>query len=356
MGLATADEPAEVKMPIWSHTKEGVAVPIYMLMSEDIEVRVMAYGARLVSIKAPDGAGNPADVVLGYDTLKAYLDDTKTCMGAVVGRFANRVALGKFTVDGRTYEIPPNDGRNALHGGSVGFDKYVWRAREVQGGVEFEHTSPDGDMGFPGEVAVTVRYTVIRNSLLIHYSAVSDHPTVLNLTNHVYFNLRGNDNGNILGEEIQLNADSYTPTNSEQVPTGELVQVADTPFDFRKSMAIGARINDSDEQLRFGSGYDHNFVINGIVGTLRPAAVVIEPISRRKMIVQTTEPGVQFYTGNHLQGEFIGRHGIRYEKHSGLCLETQHFPDSPNHANFPSTILRPGRTFQSTTVFTFGTI
>jgi len=347
---------AEVKMSIWGHTAEGVAVPIYTLTSAQVEVRVMAYGARLVSIKTPDHAGKMADVVLGYDTLDGYLNDTKTGFGAIMGRFANRIALGRFTIDGKTYQIPLNDGRNALHGGPVGFDSYVWKAREVPDGVEFSHVSPDGDMGFPGTLTAKVRYTLDRNTLRIDYFATTSRATVLNLTNHVYFNLRGNDLGTILDERMELNADLYTPTEAEQIPTGELATVAHTPFDFRKPTIIGARINDANEQLRVGSGYDLNFVINGAAGALRRAAIVTDPGSGRRMTVETTEPGVQFYTANHLDGTFTGRHGVKYGKNAGLCLETQHFPDSPNHANFPTTVLHPGRTFHSTTTFAFSTI
>jgi aldose 1-epimerase len=351
----TAAAHAEVKMSIWGHTTEGVAVPIYTLTSAHVEVRVMAYGARLVSIKTPDRAGKMADVVLGYDTLQDYLHDTKTRLGAVVGRYGNRIALGRFSIDGKTYEIPANDGRNALHGGPIGFDRYVWEAHEVPNGVEFRHVSPDGDMGFPGTLTADVRYSLIGNVLHIDYFAKTDRATVLNLTNHAYFNLSGDDIGDILGERIELNADRYTPTNAEQVPTGELAPVAGTPFDFRKSMIIGARINDTNEQLRLGSGYDHNFVVDGVAGTLRLAAIVTDPDIGRRMTVETTEPGVQFYTANHLDGTFAGRHGVKYGKNAGFCLETQHFPDSPNHEDFPSTVLRPGRTFHSTTLFIFST-
>jgi len=351
----TAVVHAEVKMSIWGNTTEGATVPIYTLTSPRVEVRVTAYGARLVSIKTPDRAGKMADVVLGYDTLQDYLNDTETRLGAVVGRFANRIALGRFSIDGISYEIPVNDGRNSLHGGPIGFDRIVWLAHEVPSGVEFSHVSPDGDMGFPGTLIAKVKYTLVGNALRIDYSATTDRATVLNLTNHGYFNLRGNDVGNILDEQIELNADLYTPTNAEQIPTGKLAPVAGTPFDFRKPVTIGARIHNANEQLRWGSGYDQNFVVNGIAGTLRSAAVVTDPHSGREMTVETTEPGVQFYTGNHLEGTFTGRHGIRYGKNAGFCLETQHFPDSPNHVNFPSTVLRPGRTFHSTTIFTFST-
>jgi aldose 1-epimerase len=345
----------QVKMSIWGYTSGGQAVPIYTLTSGAIEVRVMSYGARLVSIRTPDRAGKVADVALGYDTLEDYVNDTQTRLGAVIGRFANRIAMGRFSIDGKAYQIPLNDGPNALHGGPVGFDRYVWQAREQPNGVEFSHVSPDGDMGFPGTLSVTVKYRLIGNTLRIDYTASTDRATVLNLTNHVYFNLRGDDRGNILGESVQLNADRYTPTDAQQIPTGKLAPVAGTPFDFRKPMVIQAHINDANEQLRFGSGYDQSFAVNGIAGILRSAAVVTDSESGRKLSVETTEPGVQFYTGNHLDGTFTGRHGVKYGKNAGFCLETEHFPDSPNHSNFPSTVLLPGRTFRSTTIFRFST-
>jgi aldose 1-epimerase len=343
----------EVKMKVWGHTAEGTAVPIYTLTSAQIEVRVMAYGAKLVSIRTPDRAGKVADVVLGYDTLQGYLDDTKTHFGSIVGRFGNRIALGQFSIDGKAYQVPVNNGRNALHGGPMGFDRYVWQAHEVKDGVEFTHVSPDGDMGFPGTLTAKVRYTLEGNTLRIDYSATTDKATVLNLTNHAYFNLRGDDKGDILGQQMELNADKYTPVNADLIPLGELASVAGTPLDFRKPAIIGARISDDNEQLKLGGGYDHNFVVNGSAGTLRLAAIASDPESGRQMTVETTEPGVQFYSGNFLDGTFTGRHGVKYTPRTGFCLETQHFPDSPNQPNFPSAVLRPGTTFHSATTFAF---
>jgi aldose 1-epimerase len=344
----------EVKMAIWGHTAEGVDVPIYTLTSDQIEVRVTAYGAHLVSVRTPDRTGKMADVVLGYDTLPGYENDTKTYFGAIVGRYGNRIALGKFTLNGKTYQIPVNNGANALHGGPKGFDQYVWQAQEVPDGVEFTHVSPDGDMGFPGTLTAKVKYTVKGSTLRIDYSATTDKATVVNLTNHAYFNLHGDDKGNILDQQIEINADRYTPVDAGLIPTGELAPVAGTPMDFRKPEAIGARIDADFEQLKLAGGYDHNWVLDGKIGTLHLAAVVTDPVSGRRLTVETTEPGVQFYSGNFLDGSFTGRHGIKYEKHAGFCLETQHFPDSPNHPDFPSTVLRPGETMHSTTTFTFG--
>ncbi len=343
-------------MAIWGHTADGTAVPIYTLTSGQVEVRVMAYGAHLVSVKAPDRNGKRADVVLGYDKLDDYLKVPNPYLGAVVGRYGNRIALGKFTLDGKTYQIPVNNGANALHGGPKGFDQYVWQSKEIPGGVEFTHVSPDGDMGFPGTLTAHVKYTLAGNTLRIDYSATTDKDTVLNLTNHAYFNLNGDDQGTILNLKLQLDADKFTPVDSGLIPTGQLLPVAGTPLDFRTPEVIGARIDANDEQMKLAGGYDFNFVVNGTPGTLRPAATVVDPENGRKLTVETTQPGVQFYCGNFLDGTFTGRHGIAYQKHAGFCLETQHFPDSPNQSNFPSTELKPGQTFHSTTTFTFGVV
>ncbi|MGH9605946.1 MAG: aldose epimerase family protein [Terracidiphilus sp.] len=343
-------------MSIWGHTADGTAVPIYTLKSAQIEVRVMAYGAKLVSVRTADRTGKMADVVLGFDNLQDFLKVPNPHFGSVVGRFGNRIALGRFSIDGQSYQVPVNNGANALHGGPVGFDKYVWQAQEIPDGVEFTHVSPDGDMGFPGTLTAKARYTLAGNTLCIDYSATSDKPTVVNLTNHAYFNLHGDDAGNILDMRVELNAERFTPVDSGLIPTGELKAVAGTPLDFSKPELVGARIGDDDEQLKLAGGYDHNFVVNGEPGTLRVAAIVTDPVSGRRLTVETTEPGVQFYSGNFLDGSFTGRHGTKYEKRTGFCLETQHFPDSPNHKNFPSTVLRPGETMHSTTTFAFDTV
>jgi aldose 1-epimerase len=352
----TAVAQGEVKMSIWGKTADGVEVPIYTLKSAQIEVRVMAYGAKLVSVRTPDRNGKMADVVLGYDTLDGFLNDTSTHFGSIVGRYGNRIALGKFSIDGKTYQIPINNGVNALHGGPMGFDRFVWEAKEVPNGVEFTHVSPDGDMGFPGTMTAKVKYTISGGTLRLDYSATSDKATVVNITNHAYFNLHGDDQGNILDQKIELNADRYTPVDAGLIPTGVLAPVAGTPFDFRKSEVIGKRIEADHEQIKLGGGYDHNFVLNGNPGAMRVAAIVTDPESGRKMTVETTEPAIQFYSGNFLDGTFTGRHGVKYLKHSGFCLETQHYPDSPNHPSFPSTVLRPGVTRHSTTSFTFSTV
>ena len=350
----TAVAQGETMMEIWGQAADGTAVPVYTLSDGRVEVKVTAYGARLVSVRTPDRAGRMADVVLGSDALDTYMADRKTYLGAIVGRYGNRIAQGRFTLDGAMHQIPVNNGVNALHGGPVGFDQYVWQAREAPGGVAFTHVSPDGDMGFPGTLTATVRYTLKGSTLRIDYTAKTDKATVVNLTNHVYFNLHGDGAGNILDHTIEIDADRYTPVDTGLIPTGELAPVAGTPMDFRKPEAIGARIDAANEQLRIANGYDFNFVVNGRPGTLRVAAVASDPASGRTLTVETTEPGVQFYSGNFLDGSFHGRDGVQYARHAGFCLETQHFPDSPNHAGFPSTVLRPGETLRSTTTFTFG--
>ena len=344
-------------MTTWGKTADGTAVPIYTLTSAQIEVRVTAYGAHLVSVEAPDRDGKKADVVLGWDSLDGYLQQPNSYLGAVVGRYGNRIALGKFTIDGKTYQIPVNNGANALHGGPKGFDRYVWDSHEVSDGVEFTHVSPDGDMGFPGTLTAKVKYTLKGDTLRIDYSATTDKPTVLNLTNHSYFNLHGDDKGTNLDLKVELNADRYTPVDAGLIPTGELRAVTGTPFDFTKATAIGARIGQGDRQLQYGKGYDHNWVLNkgnaAQGASLTKAAEVYEPKSGRVMEVFTTELGVQFYTGNFLDGTVHGKGGKVYPLRGALCLETQHFPDSPNHPAFPTTEVKPGATYRSTTVYRF---
>ena len=338
----------------WGKMPDGTPVAIYTLKSAQVEARVMGYGARLVSVRTADRRGEMADVVLGYDSLQEFLHDTKTHFGAVVGRFGNRIAHGKFSIDGQSYQIPLNNGQNALHGGPVGFDKHLWKDSEVPGGVEFTLVSPDGDMGFPGTLTAKVRYTLSGDILRLDYSATTDKPTVVNLTNHAYFNLHGDDKGDILDQKITLYANRYTPVNAELIPIGEEASVDGTPLDFHHETTIGTRINDANKQLERAGGYDHNFVLNGKIGEMKDAARVHDPASGRTLTVATTQPGVQFYSGNFLDGTFTGRHGVKYTRRTGLCLETQHFPDSPNQPAFPTTLLRPGQEMRSTTTFTFG--
>lgn len=339
-------------------TKGGEAVEIYTLRNRrGAEARVMTYGATLVSLKVPDRAGKLEDVLLGFDDLGTYETDTHY-LGQVIGRYANRIAKGRFTLNGVEYKLAVNNGENHLHGGLRGFDKVVWKARPLNtktgSAVEMSYVSKDGEEGYPGTMTVKVVYTLTEtNDLRLDYSATTDKDTVVNLTNHAYFNLAGQGSGDILGHLLMVNADRFTPTDAGSIPTGELRAVQGTPFDFKRATAIGARIGQDDEQLKFGNGYDHNFVVNGRAGTLRLAARASEPTKGRVMEVWTTEPGVQLYTGNFLEGMAPGKGGATYDRRHAFCLETQHFPDSPNRPEFPSTVLHKGRRFSSTTVYKF---
>jgi aldose 1-epimerase len=335
---------------------DGRGVALYTLSNaHGMEVAISTYGATIVSIKVPDRNGKIADVVLGFDSLDGYLTK-EPYFGAVVGRYGNRIAKGSFTLDGATYTLARNNGENSLHGGLKGFDKQVWLGRAVTSndgpGVELMYLSKDGEEGFPGNLTATVTYTLTANNeLKIDYAATTDKDTVLNLTNHSYFNLAGQGNGDILDHIVAIDADRFTPVDATLIPTGELRSVAGTPFDFRKPMAIGARIDDPDQQIKLGGGYDHNFVLNHSDGML--AARVTDPKSGRTLIVLTTQPGVQFYTANFLDGTIHGKGGAVYGRRSAFCLETQHFPDSPNQPGFPTVVLKPGEKFHSTTVFRF---
>lgn len=337
---------------------DGTPVDIYTLHNKSgLEARVLSYGGIIQSLKTGDRDGKLADIVLGFDSLSQYVKESPY-FGAIVGRYANRIAKGQFEIDGVTYHVPINNGPNSLHGGIVGFDKVVWDAKPFENadgvGLVLSHVSPDGDQGYPGTLRVQVTYTLTDNDeLRVEYHATTDKPTVLNLSQHSYFNLTGNARRDVLGHVLTLYADSFTPVDSTLIPTGAIAPVRDTPFDFRSPIAIGARINANNEQIKFGRGYDHNFVLNKPDSGLTHAAHVLEPISGRIMDVYTDQPGVQFYTGNFLDGTLHGKDGVVYGFRYALCLETQHFPDSPNHANFPSTVLRPGDEFHSKTVFVF---
>ncbi len=352
LSMTTAAAHAAVTQAKFGNLPDGSPVTIYTLKSSQVEVRVMTFGARVVSLSTPDRKGKMADIVLGYDKLEDYVRDPKTFFGVVAGRYANRIAGGKFTLEGKENQLSVNEGTNTLHGGKEGFDRRNWTAREVPDGVEFTLVSPDGDQGFPGALTAHVRYTLRGNKLAIHYSATTDKPTVVNLTNHTYFNLSGAGSGTILNEKLTIFADKFTPADAKLIPTGELRPVAGTPFDFTKPETIGARINGDDEQLKLGHGYDQNWVLRGAMGQMHPAARVEDPASGRVLEVDTTEPGVQFYTGNFLDGSFSGPNG-KYDFRTGLCLETQHFPDSPNHPSFPTTELKPGQTYSSETTWAF---
>ncbi len=335
-------------------TPDGTPVELYTIKSAGLEADIMTYGARIVSLKTADRDGKMADIVLRYKDLAGYFGEKNTYFGAIVGRYGNRIAHGKFSLDGHAYTLPLNDhGLNTLHGGTVGFDSLVWKGHEIPGGVEMTLVSKDGDQGFPGTLTAHVRYTVHGSALRIDYSATTDKDTVVNLTNHSYFNLSGEGQGTIFGEMMELFSDKYTPTDAGLIPTGELAPVAGTPFDFNKPTAIGARINDPNEQLKMAGGYDHNWVLRGANGVEKKAARVYDPASGRVLTVTTTQPGVQFYTGNFLDGSKTGKSGTAYQKNFAFCLETQHFPDSPNHPAFPTTELKPGQTLHSMTTFTF---
>jgi aldose 1-epimerase len=331
-------------------TLEGTPVDLYALEDGKLEVRIMTYGAIIVSLRAPDRNGKLDDVVLGCDSVEQYEKQTAH-FGGIVGRYANRIAHGSFQLDGHTYSIPKNDGDNSLHGGTRGFDKVVWEGKEIPDGVELTYISKDGDQGFPGKLTTTVRYTLSRSALRIEYSATTDKDTVVNLTNHSYFNLAGK--GDALGHVVKIDASRITPVDATLIPTGELKSVEGTPFDFRTPHVVGERINADDAQLRLGRGYDHNFVLDHQAGQLSEAAEVYEPTTGRILKVVTTEPGLQIYTGNFLDGSITGKEGRVYNRRFALCLETQHFPDSPNHPSFPSTELKPAQKFHSVTVFEF---
>jgi len=338
---------------------DGQSVTMFTLTNANgVEVRTIDYGCTLVSIRVPDRQGKLADVILGCDTLEGYLAN-RSYVGAVCGRYANRIGEGRFTLEGREYVLAVNNGVNHLHGGKRGFDKYVWAAEPAQGaegtGIVYRHVSPDGDESYPGTLHVRVTYTLNdRNELAVEYHATTDKTTIVNLTNHAYFNLAGAGTGTIVDHEIAIHADYFTPVGPTLIPTGELASVDESPFDLRRSTRIGARIDETHEQLQRGRGYDHNFVLRRANGELVHAARLVDPASGRQMDVHTSEPGMQFYSGNYLDGSIVGKGAVPYTARYGLCLETQHFPDTPNKAHFPSAVLRPDSEYRSRTVFTFG--
>jgi aldose 1-epimerase len=353
----------------FGRTKEGVPVEVFTLVNKQgVRLRAITYGATVVSLETPDRNGKNADIVLGYKTLGEY-EKSSPYFGAIVGRYGNRIAGGKFTLDGKEYKLAENNGgpglRSSLHGGLRGFDKVVWKAEAlVQAGaqgVRFSYLSKDGEEGYPGNLEAKVTYWLNdANEWRVDYEMTSDKATPVNLTQHSYFNLKGEGKGDILGHELTLPATKFTPVNAAMIPTGELRPVAGGPLDFNRPTAIGARIQAEDEQLRLGGGYDHNFVLKrslftGLLGgRVHPAATVHEPLTGRLLTILTSEPGMQFYSGNFLDGTLRGKSGAFYPRRSGFCLETQHYPDSPNQPAFPSTILRPGKVWKSTTVFLFG--
>ncbi len=352
----TSDAATRIERKPFGKTADGQSVELFTFAREGAPtVAITNLGGHIVSILAPDRAGRAADVTLGYRDFAGYLAD-KAYFGCIVGRYANRIAKGRFTLDGKIYTLAVNNGPNSLHGGPTGFQKRVWTPKVVAGpdgdALELTYVSKDGEEGYPGTLTAKVVYSMRKDGgLVLDYTATTDAPTVVNLANHAYFNLAGEGEGTILGHEMQMEADAFTPVDPTLIPTGKIQPVEGTPFDFRKPVAIGARIDAPDEQLKAGGGYDHNFVVRGKMGELRLAARVREPKSGRVLEVFTTEPGIQFYSGNFLDGTVVGKSGKPYPRRGALCLEAQHFPDSPNQPSFPSVVLRPGQTYRQTTVY-----
>jgi aldose 1-epimerase len=353
----TAEAETKVTSQPFGKMPDGTAVEIFTLSDGPYEARITNYGGVLVSLKAPDRNGKSADLVLGFDDLNGYVTNFNSpsvaFFGAIIGRYANRIAHGSFTLDGKKYSLPLNNGENTLHGGPHGFNNVVWKAKPIPNGVELTYLSKDGEAGYPGNLSAVVRYTLIKGNLRIEYSATTDKDTVVNLTNHSYFNLAGQ--GDILNHQLTLHASRFTPVDAGLIPTGELKSVEGTPFDFRKATAVGARINADDEQLHRGRGYDHNWVLDNGEGKLTEAAELYEAGSGRVLKVLTDQPGIQFYSGNFLDGSIKGKGGKPDELHAALCLETQHFPDSPNHPDFPTTELKTGARYHTVTVYRFST-
>jgi aldose 1-epimerase len=346
----------KINKKYFGRTPDGHETHLYSFSGEDFEVSITNYGGAITSLKVPDRDGRLGDVVLGYETLQEYTSNPRY-LGALIGRHANRIAQGKFKLHGVTYQLPQNNGPNHLHGGIKGFDKVVWEVSEGiedgNGVLRFRHRSKEGEQEYPGNLEASVNYILSdARHLRIEYSAITDRATIVNLTNHSYFNLAGH--GTILGHELVLNADAFTPIGPDLIPTGEIKDVTDTPMDFREPVSIGTRIEDPYEQLGFAGGYDHNFVLNDFSGGLRLAAGLFDASSGRRLEVFTTQPGIQFYSGNFFDGSIIGKGGAVYHKGAGLCLEPQHFPDAPNHHNFPSTVLEPGDKYFQVTEFRFG--
>ncbi|WP_026414579.1 aldose epimerase family protein [Actinomadura oligospora] len=343
---------------------DGTTVDRYTLSNaHGMRVRILTYGGIIQMLDVPDRKGHDGNVALGFATLKDYVDKNGgPYFGALIGRYANRIAKGRFTLDGTSYQLPINNGPNSLHGGIKGFNTKVWKATAVKGkgsvALHLTYVSKDGEEGYPGTLTTNVTYTLgTSNRLRLDYRATTDKATIVNLTNHSYFNLAGEGTGDAYGHRLQVNASRYTPTDATQIPTGKLAPVKGTPFDFTRPHTIGERIRDNDPQLLIGHGYDHNFVLNQRrPDELTLAATVTEPRTGRVLRLSTTQPGVQLYTANFLDGTLVGTSGHAYRQGDALALETQHFPDSPNHTTFPSTVLRPGQTFTSTTVYDFSTI
>ena len=345
-----------VKREPFGKMPDGKPVERFTLTNANgVELKAISYGGIITSLRVPDRNGTLDDIVLGFDSLDGYLQD-HPFFGAIIGRYGNRIANAQFTLDGKTYKLAANNNGQSLHGGVKGFDKVLWTVEPVgNNGLAFTRTSPDGEEGYPGNLRTRVTYTLTdKNELIVDYHATTDKATPVNLTQHSYFNLAGQASGDILGHELMINADRYTPVNDKLIPTGELAPVEGTPFDFRTPTAIGARINNAHPQLKAGLGYDHNWVLNRKGSGLELAARVREPKTGRTLEITTNEPGIQFYAGNFLDGKLTGKGGAVYRHRTGFCLETQHYPDSPNQPKFPTTTLKPGQEYRTRTVFTFG--
>lgn len=349
-----------MKTTIFGKLPDGREVHQYTLSNgSGLTAQIIDYGATIRSLTVPDRNGKLADIVLGYDTLEGYLNGT-AYIGAVVGRYGNRIGKGQFELDGKRYQLTINDGENHLHGGKAGFDKVLWQANASanpsENSLQLQYVSPDGEEGYPGTVTLKVTYTLTdKNELRIDYEGTTDKPTILNPTQHSYFNLSGEFTNTILDHLLMIEADGITPVDKGLIPTGEILNVANTPMDFRTPMAIGAHINDKNEQLEFGRGYDHNWVLRGEAGKVRKVAELYDATSGRLMSVFTDQPGLQFYSGNFLDGSAKGKNGVAYRQRCALCLETQAFPDTPNKPQFPSATLRPGQTYRQTTIYQFST-
>jgi aldose 1-epimerase len=348
-----------MKTTVFGRLPDGREVHQYTLENRSgVTAQIISYGATVTSLKVPDRNGKMEDVVLGYDSLQGYIDGT-TYFGAIVGRYGNRIGKGRFQLDGKDYQLTVNDGENHLHGGKTGFNKVLWAAKagdSAESSLQLQYVSRDGEEGYPGTVTLKVTYTLTdKNELRIDYEGTTDKPTILNPTQHSYFNLSGSFDKTILDHLLMIESDGITPVDKGLIPTGQIENVAYTPMDFRSPMAIGAHINDQNEQLAFGKGYDHNWVLKGSAGSVRKVAELYEVGSGRRMVVFTDQPGLQFYSGNFLDGSVKGKNGVAYKQRSGLCLETQAFPDSPNKPQFPSVTLRPGQKYHQTTVYQFST-
>ncbi len=344
-----------VKKELFGTLQDGEKIYSYILNNNNgMSATIINYGATVVKLKAPDKNRKVEDLILGYDSLSSYVKGG-SFFGGIVGRFGNRIAKGRFTLDGKEYQLSINNGENHLHGGTIGFNKRVWKAKELSGSaLQLTYVSPDGEEGYPGKLTITVTYSLTdKNGLKIYYKATTDKPTILNPTNHCYFNLTGSPDNTILNHILMINADKFTPVDKTLIPTGQLEDVANTPMDFRKPTRIGKHINDNFQQLKFAGGYDHNWVLNNYNGSVREAATLYDSTSGIFMKVLTDQPGIQFYSGNFLDGKDRGKDGIYYKFRTGLCLECQHFPDSPNKKNFPSVVLRPGETYTQTTIYEF---